>query len=87
MNYLEIEDLLYDYNVSVYPNGSNASLGAYLSTISHTALETLIKEKKELISKENWIDYMKYLEGNFYLSPIFRLLYFYIVDLIKKIYV
>ena len=80
MNYktksiFELEDILMNNNVSIYPETrQKALLGAYGSTISWTAIQTVIKENKSLISKENWTEYINHLESCSYLSPVIKLL-------------
>ena len=80
MNYkeksiFELEDILMNNNVSIYPETrQKALLGAYGSTISWTAIQTVIKENKTLISKENWIEYVDHLDSCSYLSPVIKLL-------------
>ena len=89
MNYkeksiFELEDILINNNVSIYSKtGEKALLGAYGSTISWTAIQTVIKENKTLISKENWIEYIDHLDSCSYLSPVIKLLSVWLKRFIK----
>ena len=83
---LEIEDLLDEYNVSTYSDGSNACLGAYLSTISYFALEKCIRENKDKISFEDWEEASIYWNEQSYLSPMFYLLSFWSYKTALKVY-
>lgn len=89
MNYkeksiFELEDILMDNYVSIYPETrQKALLGAYGSTISWTAIQSVIKENKTLISKENWIEYIDHLDLCSYLSPVIKLLSVWLKRFIK----
>lgn len=89
MNYkeksiFELEDILMDNYVSIYPETrQKALLGAYGSTISWTAIQSVIKENKTLISKENWIEYINHLDSCSYLSPVIKLLSVWLKRFIK----
>ena len=89
MNYktksiFELEDMLMNNNVSIYPETrQKALLGAYGSTISWTAIQSVIKENKSLISKENWFEYINHLESCSYLSPVIKLLSVWLKRCIK----
>lgn len=82
----EIEDLLHEYNVSVYSDGSNACLGAYLSTISYYALEKCIRENKDKISFDDWKKASIYWNEQSYLSPMFYLLSVWSYKTALKVY-
>ena len=71
----DIEEILLDNGVSIYPiTRQKASLGAYGSTISWTAINHVMKEYKTRISKEKWIEYIECLNDCSYLSPTIKLL-------------
>jgi len=78
----EIEDYLSENKVFLNGiNGNIASLGAYMTVIDN---RNLIKAYDNApYTKEQWKDFLSYLEGHFYLAPTFKLLYLYIKKLIE----
>lgn len=83
---LELEDLLDEYNVCTYSDGSNACLGSYLSTISHSALTKCIEENKDKISFDDWKEASAYWNEQSYLSPIFILLSIWSYKIASRVY-
>ena len=86
MTVFEIEDILKEYKVTTYPDGSVASLGAYLSTISYNNLQSCIQDHKDLITYDEWVKCIERWKANAYLSPIFTLLSLWTKRLIDKTY-
>lgn len=83
---LELEDILYDYEVSTYTDGKPAALGAYMSRISPDNLARCITDYKDKIPFEDWKEASIYWNEQSYLSPMFYLLSFWSYKTALKVY-